>query len=91
MNGRALAAGPQDQIRSAMAPRVETLALRADRDQIGAEINERAIFPLYEVGLSLQAIAARLSPSDFGENIGRCLEELDRLIFELRDCVHRST
>jgi hypothetical protein len=92
LSGRSIWVDRQDAIRpGSPLPVVEALPVQVERDQIGAEINDRAIFPLFEVGLSLQAIAARLSPSDFGEKIGRCVEELDRVIFELRDCVYRST
>ena len=92
MSGLTVETAPaRDLIRPVVAAsQIVSLGTQADREQVGAELNDRAIFPLFEIGLSLQAIAARLSPSDCGESIGRCVEELDRVIFELRDCIYRS-
>jgi signal transduction histidine kinase len=66
----------QDQLRR--------LAVLEDRERIARDLHDGAIQSLFAVGMSLQATAAMAEAPDVANRIGYAVDELDRVIKELR-------
>ena len=69
----------QDQLRR--------LAVLEDRERIARELHDGVIQSLFAVGMSLQATAAMAEASDVAVRIGSAVDELDRVIKELRNYI----
>jgi signal transduction histidine kinase len=66
---------------------VRRLAVLEDRERIARDLHDGAIQSLFAVGMNLQATAAMAEASDVANRIGYAVDELDRVIKELRDYI----
>ncbi len=69
----------QDQLRR--------LAVLEDRERIARDLHDGAIQSLFAVGMNLQATAAMAEASDVADRIAYAVDELDRVIKELRNYI----
>jgi PAS domain S-box-containing protein len=74
----------ENQRRLALAN--EQLALLDERERIGRDLHDVVLQHLYGMGLSVQAIAARAG-GDTGGRLERVVDEIDRVISEVRTIV----
>jgi signal transduction histidine kinase len=69
----------QDQLRR--------LAVLEDRERIARDLHDGAIQSLFAVGMNLQATAAMAEATDVADRIAYAVDELDRVIKELRNYI----
>ncbi len=63
------------------------LELLEDRDRIARDLHDHVIQRLFAAGLTLQAMAAGLD-EDRAERIGRCIEDIDETITQIRSAIY---
>ena len=66
---------------------LDRLAVLEDRERIAKELHDGVIQALFAVGLGLQGSAALARDSDLRRRIGGAVEELDRVIGDLRNYI----
>lgn len=65
----------------------EELALTEDRERIGRDLHDTVIQQLFALGMSLQAVARRISPADAAERVQATVDGLDATIRDLRTAI----
>jgi len=63
------------------------LAILEDRERIARDLHDGAIQSLFAVGMNLQATAALAEAADVADRIAYAVDELDRVIKELRNYI----
>lgn len=65
----------------------EELALTSDRERIGRDLHDTVIQQLFALGMSLQAVAGRITPPEAAERVHATIDGLDTTIRDLRAAI----
>jgi PAS domain S-box-containing protein len=63
------------------------LALTEERERIGRDLHDTVIQQLFALGMSLQAVAARVSPPQAADRVAATIDGLDATIRDLRTAI----
>jgi len=65
----------------------DELALTGDRERIGRDLHDTVIQQLFALGMSLQAVAGRVTPPEAAERVHATIDGLDTTIRDLRTAI----